>query len=87
MMGPGQPEQYNGPRWTIVQSSELAAQPEAGLNARYWVERLPGEAFTAWKVRTEIEELERKAGEYEARAARLRDRAKALRAVQEAEHT
>ena len=67
-------------RATVISSAELAAQPEAGLNARYWVEREPGETFTAWRLRGQLDELERRAANHDAAAARLREQAAQLRA-------
>jgi hypothetical protein len=68
-----------GPRVAIVSSAELAAQPGAPLSADYWVNRLPGEPWTAYRVRRQIEALEAKAVTHEEAAARLREQAAQLR--------
>jgi hypothetical protein len=75
-MGPGgMPEP--GPKVAIVSSAEIAEQDT--LSADYWVNRLPGEAYTAFRVRRELEDLERRAQVHDQAAAKLRAQADQLR--------
>jgi len=76
---PGRTWPVAGPHVAIVSSAELAAQPGAPLSADYWVNRLPGEPWTAYRVRRQIEALEAKAVTHEEAAARLRAEAAQLR--------
>ena len=76
---PGRTWPVAGPHVAIVSSAELAAQPGAPLSADYWVNRLPGEPWTAYRVRRQIEALEAKAVAHEEAAARLWAEAAQLR--------
>jgi hypothetical protein len=67
------------PRIAIVSSAELAAQPGAPLSADYWVNRLPGETWPAFKLRRQLEDLERRAKGHDMAAVRLRAEAARLR--------
>jgi hypothetical protein len=70
-MGPGGYPSEPYPRQAIVSSAELGVV--AGTwSADYFVNRLPGETLTAFKVRQEIADLERRATDHETAAARLR---------------
>jgi hypothetical protein len=82
-MGPGTPPREGGPKVAIVSSAELGA---AGTwSADYFVNRLPGETLTAFKVRQEIADLERRATDHETAAARLRAKITTLREGTDAE--
>jgi hypothetical protein len=70
-MGPGGCAEPGRPQVAIVSSAELAAQPGAPLSADYWVNRRPGETWTAYRVRRQIEALEARAVAHEEAAARL----------------
>ena len=83
-MGPGGSGQPPGPRVAIVSSAEVAAEPGQPLNARYWVERDPGEGYAHWLRRQGAEDLERRAAKHEAAAGRLRAAAAQMRADMEA---
>lgn len=73
------PELAEGPRFTVVNSAEIAAQGGT-LDARYWVDRLPGESVAAYRHRMLIEDIERRASNHEAQAAHLREAAEIMRA-------
>jgi len=76
---PGRTWPVAGPHVAIVSSAELAAQPGAPLTADYWVNRLPGEPWTAYRVRRQAEALDARATEHEETARRLRAQAAQLR--------
>jgi hypothetical protein len=58
-----------------VSSADIWAQPALPLNAAYWTTKQPGETYTAWRVRQECEDLERRATWHDSQAATLRTRA------------
>jgi hypothetical protein len=76
---PGRTWPVAGPHVAIVSSAELAAQPGAPLAADYWVNRLPGEPWTAYRVRRQAEDAERRAAGHEAHALHLRAEAGLMR--------
>jgi hypothetical protein len=80
-MGPGgmSDQPAEGPKIAIVSSAELAEQPGAPLNADYWVNREPGESWTAYRVRRQAEDAERRAAGHEATALHLRAEAASMR--------
>jgi hypothetical protein len=70
----------DAPKVAIVSSAEVAEQDT--LSADYWVNRLDGESYPAFRVRREIEDLEAVAERHERRAAVLRAEAARLRGGQ-----
>jgi hypothetical protein len=74
-MGPGTPPPEGGPQVAIISSAEL----HATWSADYFVNRLPGETWTAFRVRREIEDLERRAQAHDEAAAKLRAKIETLR--------
>ena len=58
-----------------VSSADILAQPAVPLNAAYWTTKHPGETYTAWRVRQECEDLERRAAWHQRQATILRARA------------
>lgn len=72
-----QPAFDGGPKVRIVSSAEVAEQDT--LNARYWVDRQPGESYGQWRLRKETEDMERRAADHEDHARRLRAEAARLR--------
>ena len=88
-MGPGQyppraawemhpaREPYPRPLVAIVSSAEIAEQ--GTLSADYWVNREPGETWTAFRVRRQLEDLERRAQVHDEAARKLREQAEELR--------
>jgi|HubBroStandDraft_6_1064221.scaffolds.fasta_scaffold2156264_2 hypothetical protein len=65
------------PLAVIVSSAEIAEQDT--LSADYWVHRQDSESYPAFRVRRQIEDLERRAQVHDQAAASLRERADQLR--------
>jgi hypothetical protein len=72
----GPAERYR-PQVAIVSSAEIFEQ--GTLSADYWVTRQPGESWTAWRVRKQVELLEARAKRYDDLAAKARAEADQLR--------
>jgi hypothetical protein len=66
-----------GPKVVIVSSAEIAEQDT--LSADYWVNRRPGESWTDFRVRRQIEALLDRAERHETIAAKARADAARLR--------
>ena len=72
-------EGAQGLQVAVVSSADILAQPGVPLRAAYWATRLPGEDWTAWRMRQQAEELEAKAASHLATARRLQGQAAFLR--------
>jgi hypothetical protein len=76
--GTGDPSgSRQAPLVAIVSSAEIAEQ--GTLSADYWVNREPGETWTAFRVRRQLEDLERRAQGHDEAARKLREQAEELR--------
>lgn len=76
------PPPAGGVRWVVGSSAE--AEEQRTLSADYFVNRLPGESWTGFRVRRQIEELERRAKRHDLAATKLREQADQLRTHDEA---
>jgi hypothetical protein len=77
-MGPGD-WPVAGPHVAIVSSADVAAEPGRPLGADYWTQREPGESWTRFRVRRQVEDAERRAATHEGHALHLRAEAAAMR--------
>jgi hypothetical protein len=75
-MGPGS-WPPDPPKVAIVSAAEIAEQ--GTLSADYFVNRQPGESWTAFRVRKQAEDAERRAAAHEATAMHLRAEAGTMR--------
>lgn len=71
---------------TVVSSADIAAMPGQPLSAEFWCDREEGETYDAWKRRREAGRLEALADEMTARAAGLREEARAVLAGERPPH-
>ena len=68
-----------GPRFAVVSSAEVGAEPGMPISADYWVNREPGETWTAFRARRQVEAAEDRADSLEAKALHLRAEAGLMR--------